>query len=110
MRNLRFKSFFITLVAATLETALGKKCDPQTVAFSPDASAKHSLVELVARWAPLVDTLLSLVTASDDARDFASRLSDDTFIPKVTRQVNALLHATNAAATNATFSDLMSAS
>src|SRR5262249_43518761 len=60
MRNLRFKSFFVALVAATIETALGKRCDAQTIGFSPDAAKGHSLVELTARWSPVVDTLLAL--------------------------------------------------
>jgi hypothetical protein len=50
MRSLRFKAFFIAMMAATIETAIGKKCDAQTIGFTPEAAKTHSLVELAARW------------------------------------------------------------
>jgi len=107
MRNLRFKPFFIALTSATIETALSKRCDPQTVGFSPEAAGSHSLVELVARWAPVVDTLLALVTASEVARDFGAKLGDENFIPGVAKQINALLHAMGSAKQQAAFADLV---
>lgn len=110
MRNLRFKSFFIALVAATIETAIGKKCDPQTIAFSPTAATSHSLVEFAARWAPVVETIISLVTASDIASDFASNMSDESFLPTLSKQINALLYAMKAADQHSSFSELVSIS
>lgn len=107
MRNLRFKPFFIALMAATIETALGKKCDPQIVAFSQNASKDHSLAGLAAKWTPVVETLLALVTASDDTKDFGTKLSDDQYIPVLAKQMNALLHAMGAAEKHKAFSDLV---
>ena len=104
---MKFKSFFVALIAATIETALGKKCDPQTVAFSPQASKESSLIELVARWAPLVDTLLALVTATDDTKDFGGKLSDDQYIPALAKQMNAMLHAMGGAEKHKSFSEMV---
>ncbi|WP_426256213.1 AIPR family protein [Sphingomonas sp. DC2300-3] len=105
MRNLRFKSFFLALMASTVETALGKRCDPQTVGFQPDFAKRHTIVELTARWSPLVETLLALVTASAEARNFASRMSDEKFMAELTKQMNALLYAMGAAGKHATFAE-----
>ena len=107
MRNLRFKPFFIALMAVTIETALGKHCDPQTVAFAPYAAKSSSLIELTARWAPLVDSLMALVTASGEAKEFGSRLSDEGYIPSLAKQVNALLHAMGAAEKHKHFAELV---
>ena len=107
MRNLRFKSFFIALMAATIETALGKKCDPQTVAFSQQASQGHSLVELAARWTPVVETLLALVTASESTKDYGAKLSEDLYIPALAKQMNALLHAMSAVEKHKSFVSLV---
>jgi hypothetical protein len=110
MRNLRFKSFFIAIAAATIETILGKHCDSQTIAFSPQASLEHSLVELAARWTPVVDSLLALITATPEAKDFSSKLSDEAFIQTLAKQINALLHAMGAAEKHKAFADLTTSS
>ncbi|ASG23835.1 AIPR family protein [Nitrospirillum viridazoti] len=107
MRNLKFKAFFTAMVASTIETALGKKCDAQTIGFSHEASMSNTLVELIARWSPVVDTLLALITATDSVKDFGVMLSDDTFIPNLAKQVNALLHAMGAASKHSAFAELV---
>jgi hypothetical protein len=107
MRNLRFKPFFVALVAVTIETAIGKRCDAHTIGFSPQAAKDHSLVELAARWAPVVDTLLALVTASEIAKDFSTNLADDNFIPVLAKQINALLYAMGSSKQHAAFADLV---
>ena len=107
MRNLRFKPFFVSLVAVTIETAIGKRCDAQTIGFSPQAAKDHSFVELVARWAPVVDTLLALVTASEIAKDVSTNLADENFIPVLAKQINALLYAMASAKQHAAFADLV---
>jgi len=110
MRNLRFKAYFTALVAATIETALGKKCDPLTVAFGPDPAKSNTLVELVARWIPLVETMLALITALPEAKDFASNMGDEEFFGKLASQLNGLLHASEAAKKHHAFAELVTAS
>lgn len=107
MRNLRFKSFFIALMALTIETAIGKKCDAHTIGFTPDAAKANSLVELAARWAPAVETLLALVTASDETKSFSSSLSDDGYIQGLAKKTNAMLHAMDAAKKHEAFAGLV---
>lgn len=97
MRNLRFKHFFIALMAATLETAIGKRCDPLAVAFAQSTAEKHTIAELGALWAPLVETLLALLTASDDAKDFGSRFHDENYILGLAKQIKAFLLMNKAA-------------
>lgn len=108
MRHLRFKAFFISLMALTIETAIGKRCDPQTVAFSPDAAKQSSLLELSARWAPVVETLLALVTASEETKNFSARLSEEGYIQNLAKQMNALLHAMDASKKHSAFEALVS--
>ncbi|MDZ4379925.1 MAG: hypothetical protein U0942_01125, partial [Parvibaculum sp.] len=107
MRQLRFKQFFISLIAISIETAIGKKCDPQMVAFSTDSAKTQSLLELIARWSPIVDTMLSLITAIPEAKEFGSRLSDEQFLPSLSKQINALLHAMGAAEKHKGFADIV---
>lgn len=107
MRNLRFKSFFIALMAMTIETAIGKKCDVQTVGFTSGAAGESSLLELAARWAPVVETLLALVTASEETKNFSSHLSDENYIQSLAKKMNALLHAMEAAKKHAVFAALV---
>lgn len=108
MRSLRFKAYFMALTAATLETALGKKCDPLTVGFVPSAAQGQTLLDLAARWLPLVNTLLALITALPDAKDFGSNMADEEFFQRLSAQLNALLHASNAAKSHEAFSTLVS--
>ena len=105
MRNLRFKAFFIALMALTIETAIGKKCDSRTIGFTPATSKADSLVELAARWAPVVETLLALVTASDEIKNFSSSMSDESYMQALAKKVNALLHAMDAAKKHAPFAE-----
>ena len=109
MRSLRFKAFFIALMAMTIETAIGRKSDAQTIGFTPDAAKANSLVELAARWAPVVDTLLALITASDETKDFAANLSDEAYMSSLAKKMNALLHATGAAKKHEPFAELVAA-
>ena len=105
MRNLRFKAFFIALMALTIETAIGKKCNSRTIGFTPATSKANSLVELAARWAPVVETLLALVTASDEIKNFSSSMSDESYMQALAKKVNALLHAMDAAKKHAPFAE-----
>jgi hypothetical protein len=107
MRNLRFKAFFIALMAMTIETAIGKKCDVQTIGFTPEAAGANSLVELTARWAPVVETLLALITASEETKNFSSTLSEDGYIQSLAKKMNAMLHAMDAAKKHSAFAELV---
>ena len=95
LRNLRFKSFFIAVVAQALETVLGRRIDPETVAFSPDASkaSNNTLVDLVATWSPVVDSVLSFLVTQVNATDFSKRFAEDGYLDSVAKPVSGFLYA-----------------
>lgn len=110
MRNLRFKQFLIGVVARTLETVIGRKLDPLTVAFNPDAAkiSSNSLLALVARWTPVVETILSFVAAHLTPAELAARFSEDALLDEVVKRVNALLYAGKAPGQHVDFAKLVS--
>jgi hypothetical protein len=110
LRNLRFKQFLIGVLARTLETVIGRKLDPLTVAFKPDAAkiGANSLLGLVARWTPVVEAVLSFVAANVTPVELAARFSEDALLEEVVKRVNALLYAGKTPAQNAEFAKLVS--
>lgn len=110
LRNLRFKQFLIAVIARTLETVIGRKLDPLTVAFGPEAAkaASNSLLALVARWLPVVDANLTFVAANLTPLDLAARFSEESLRDEVVKRVNALLYAGKAPAQHVEFAKLIS--
>ena len=98
----------MNIVAKTLETALGKRCDPHMVAFDQATAGSHSLVELTAIWTPVVDTLLSLVAYRDLIDDFAASLADETYTKRVADEIKGLLHAMGSAEKHQPFAQRIS--
>jgi AIPR protein len=95
MRNLRFKFFFISLMARVLEVVLGRKIDVDTVAFSPDAasSKKNRLVDLVASWSPSVEAVLSYAGTFLSTTDLARKIAEENAVEQVYKQLEALVYA-----------------
>jgi hypothetical protein len=110
LRNLRAKPFLIAIAAKTLETVLGKAVNPLTVAYSPSASnsAKNTLVELVARWVPVVSGLVAFVANSVSAAELSTNLADEKFVEQTAGKVAALQYASNAASQHKEFASLVS--
>ena len=108
LRNLNFKPFLINVIANSLNAVIGVPVDPVTVGFQPKIAKDSSLVELTARWAPVVDTFMPLVTAVADAETFYKRMSDPAFMPEIARQLDALLLASGAGAKHADFAAMVS--
>jgi hypothetical protein len=109
LRNLNFKPFLISVIAHSLETIVGKPCDLLTTAFSPDAAKGASVAALAARWLPVVETFLPLLTSIVKVDEFFRNLSkDDGYIQSIKLQMDAMLAATGAAEKNASFAALVS--
>ena len=110
LRNLRFKSFFIAVVAKAIETVLGRKIDPETVAFSPEAAkvANNTLVSLVAAWSPVVDSVLSFLVTQVNASDFSKRFAEDGYLDSVAKPVSGFLYASKSALSFKDFAALVS--
>jgi len=111
LRNLNFKPFLISVIANSLETIVGVPCDILTTGFKPDAAKGASVTELAARWLPVVETFLPLLTAVVQPDTFFRNLSgDDGFLKTVKVQMDAMLSATNAANKHSTFAGLVAPS
>jgi hypothetical protein len=95
LRNLNFKPFLITTIANSLETIVGTYCDPMTVSFKPAAVKNTALTDLSARWLPVVEAVLPLLTAVVEPETFFKKLSsEDDFLNQVKGQLDAMLVAT----------------
>ncbi|HLY44770.1 MAG TPA: AIPR family protein [Stellaceae bacterium] len=112
LRNLRVKAFLIAVTARTLESIIGRKVDPFTVAFTPTAAnvRNSSLVDLTARWTPLVEAVLTFVSTRVAAGQFSQKLQEEDFIIEISKQVSALLYASDAARRHTEFSALVAES
>lgn len=110
LRNLRFKQFFIAVVAKCLEPVVERKIDVYTVAFSPDAAkaSNNSLLDLVARWTPVVEAVLAFIATKVSPTDFTQRMSEDVFLDEVAKYVSALLYASKASVQHTDFAKLVS--
>ncbi len=107
MRYLRFKNFFIAVIAKCLETVVGKKVSLDTVAFTPESS-RMTCLELAAAWSPIVDTMLSLVVTQIQADKIVELLAQDGALCKVAKDVNGLAYAGRKQLPFKDFADLVS--
>jgi hypothetical protein len=108
LRNLNFKPFLITAVANSLETVVGRYCDPLTVSFTPGAIKGTVLTDLSARWLPIVDAVLPLLTPFVQPETFFKKLSSENdFLGKTKLQLDAMLVATGQPEKCSVFSSLV---
>ncbi len=64
------------------------------MSFKPDAAKKTVLTDLSARWMPIVDAVLPLLTAIVEPDSFFKKLSaEDNFIDTVKSKMDAMLVA-----------------
>jgi hypothetical protein len=111
LRNLNFKPFLIAVIANGLETVVGVPCDSMIVGFKPNQVQGTSLAELSARWVPIVDTFLPLLTAVVQADTFFRKLSsEDGYLASVKTQMDAMLMATGAAEKHKNFATMVAPS
>ena len=109
LRNLNFKPFLIMCMAGSLETLVGTKCDPLTVGFKPATARGSSLTDLSARWMPVVEAVLALLSSLVEPDTFFKQLgSDEGFQKRIKAQLDAMLTATNQSEKCADFADLVS--
>lgn len=96
LRNLRFKYFFISVIAHVLETIIGRKVNKDTVAFSTSAAkiANKSIIELIAAWSPIVEGVLSFLSSQIDSTTFGDKVSEDGTLENISKTVSALLYTT----------------
>jgi hypothetical protein len=95
-RSVRFKFFFMAVVALSLESALKRKIDIETISFSNTTStAKNKTIEeLASAWRPLVSSIFSLL-ATQIGDDPAEVLSDSSKVAKISETISGLALAAN---------------
>lgn len=94
LRDLRFKYFFLSILARVIEPIVGFSVDPKTIAFSPVAanSSNNSLEELIAETVPVVTAILSYVSSQLVPSQLSEAISTDGLVDGMIRAVNALLY------------------
>lgn len=108
LRNLNFKPFLITAIAKSLETIVGTYCDPFTVSFKPDAAKDTVLTDLAARWLPVVESVIPLLTVIVEPNTFFKNLSsEEDFLGRVKTQLDAMLVATQQSEKFADFASIV---
>jgi hypothetical protein len=111
LRNLNFKPFFINVIANSIETIIGHPCDSRTVGFKPNAAKNNGINDLAARWTPIIEVFLPLLTAVTKPDTFFRLLSsDDEFLSNIKTQIDAMLSATQVAGKHAAFADMVATS
>lgn len=95
VRNLRFKYFFMALVARVLEPIVGFKVDKTLIGFTTESTNANNktLVELIAAWSPVVNALMSFVTTQLQG-DISDKLADENTLQHTADHVGLLIHAT----------------
>jgi hypothetical protein len=97
-RSIRFKFFFMAVIANCLESTLGRKIDVDSIGFSVAAStAKNNTVEeLSANWVPVASKLFSLL-ATQIGDDPAEVLTDSAKVAGFAETLGGLALAANLA-------------
>ena len=97
-RSVRFKYFFMSVIAASLEATLQRKIDTDSIGFSDAMSnAKNKTIEeLAAKWRPIVSGLFSLL-ATQVGDDPSEVLTDSSKVKSLSETLGGLALAANLA-------------
>lgn len=108
LRVLNFKAFFIAVIANSIETIVGRPCDVRTVGFKPLAVLGNGVNELAARWSPIVETFLPLLTAIVKPDEFFRDLTaNENYLEDVKGQMDGFLSSTQPAGKHAAFVEMI---
>jgi len=108
LRNLNFKPFFINVIANSIETILGFPCDSRIVGFKPGAATENGINDLAARWIPIVEVFLPLLTAVTKPDTFFRQLSsEEGYLDNIKTQIDAMLSATQLAGKFTAFAEMV---
>jgi hypothetical protein len=85
----------IAVIATSLEAILQRPIDKETIGFTQQGSRKpeNSMQSLAAAWSPIVDAVLTFLSSTVTAEEFAESYSNEEFLPGKERQISALLYA-----------------
>lgn len=107
-RHVRFKYFFMSVIAAVLESLLNRPVDPTDARFTVQAStAKNfTLIELTNKWKPVVEAMLALtipLIQGDPSEAFSSQTEKE----RISKTVESLILATGLATQHTEFATLI---
>jgi hypothetical protein len=97
LRNLRFKYFFLSILAKAVEPITGRRTDINTIAYSPDAArvANNTFTELVAATLPIVTCVLNLVCTQVKTDKLSEIMAKEESVDSIATTVSALMLSTN---------------
>ncbi len=97
LRNLRFKYFFMSILARTLEPIIGMRVDAGAIAYQPVAAQanSNSLTSLVAQTLPVITSILSLVCTQLQPETLSEHLTKDDGVEGIATTVSGLMCAAN---------------
>lgn len=97
-RSVRFKFFFMAVIAKCLEEALSKKLNMETVGFSDQMSnaKKQTIEELANKWRPVVASLFALL-ATQIGEDPSDVFADTTKVASLAETLGGMALATKLA-------------
>lgn len=107
-RHVRFKYFFMAIVAASLESLLNRQVEINEVRFTHAASnaQNFTITELIGKWKPVVETLLALTVPliqGDPGETFSSNAEKD----RIAKTVESLIIASGLSEKHNEFAELI---
>lgn len=107
-RHVKFKYFFMSIVAASLESLLNRPINPSEVRFSESASSaqNYTITELAGLWKPIVETVLALTIPlihGDPGETFSSNVEKE----RISKTVESLIIASGLAEKHSAFAMLI---
>ena len=107
-RHVKFKYFFMSIVAASLESLLNRQVSLADVRFTNEAATakNHTIAELTSAWKPIVESVLALtipLIQSDPGETFSSTTEKE----RISKTVESLILASGLAGKHSEFATLI---
>jgi hypothetical protein len=98
LRNLRFKYFFMSVLARSLEPIVGWPVDLGTVAYLPEVAktTSNSFTSLVAAAVPVVTSVLTLLCTQVKVDNLSEVIARENTSETLASTISALIYSTNA--------------
>ena len=111
LKNLNFKPFLVCVIANSLDVIIGRPVDVLTVGFKSDYAKSSQLTELAARWLPVVEAILPLLTTKAKPDTFFKSLTaEGTYLAEIKDTIDAMLVTTGATERFKSFAEIVSTS
>lgn len=97
LRNLRFKFFFLSILARSLEPIMGRPVDIKTVAYLPKTaiSSESSFTSLVATALPVINSILTLLCTEVNSGNLPEIMAQENIVASLASKISAMMYAAN---------------